>query len=194
MGDYEDHLRHIAEPAAPVERRKAVSGMIQGYEALWFAEALLEYAHYGDTDEDVQSGIALGYAEYIDQKVCGERSSPVTLYAHTEVAASTLLDALYNHVPDVGDRREYPMTVFRAVEETAAGMYAHYIEEARDDADLDAPPEPTVIEVDGDEQVAFDPDEAREAYAMMQMERAEAEAMRERERRRERHFDRHGHF
>lgn len=182
MGSYEANLRHIAEPQAPSEREKAVATTIEDYEALWLSEVLREFAHYADHDHEAQSGIAIGYASYIDQKVRSEGSSYVTLYAHTDVAAETLLDALYWDVPD-DDRRDYPMVLFRSLEGAFAEVFAHYVD---DPETPEAPPEP---EVDDDMGVVFDPDDARESIAMKQMAEKEAEREAELDRRREQAFD-----
>lgn len=178
MGAYQDNLRHVAEPQAPSERDKAVSTTIEDYEALWFTEALREFAHYGEHDPESQSGIAVAYASFIDQKVREEGRSHVTLYAHTKAAASTLMDALYYYIPDE-DRSGTPMVVVRSIEESTAEALAHYIE----DSELDAPPEPTA---DDELGVYFDEDEAKESHAMMEMEKAESEHLAEQERRAER--------
>lgn len=173
MGAYQDNLRHVAEPQAPSERDKAVSTTVEDFEALWFTDALREFAHYGDHDHESQSGIAVAYASFIDQKVREQGKSYVTLYAHTEVAAETLMDALYHDCPDdVDDRGDYPMVVFRALEESFAEAFAHYVDDEMAPA---TPPEPQVERIDGEQQVVFDADEARESYADMKMAEAESE-------------------
>lgn len=178
MGAYEDNLRHVAEPASPTERRKAVSVSIEDHTALWFTDVLREYAHYGDHEDDDQEGIAVAYASYIDTKVRDEGQSHVPLYAHTQLAAETLMDALYYHVPDdIEDRRDYPMVLFTEAEGSAAEAFSHYVD---DPEAPDAPEEsPQVAEIDGEETVVFDVEEARESYAMMEIERAESEALAE---------------
>lgn len=183
MGAYEDQLRHVAEPQSPSERTKAVSTTIEDHEALWFTEALREFAHYGDTEGD-QGGIAVGYASFIDQKVRDEGKSYVTLYAHTEEAASTLLDALYDYIPEPKKRDDTPMTIVRTLEGSFAEAFAHYV----DDPETPDAPEPQVAEIDGEETVVFDEREARESYADMKIAEAESEAIA----RQEREADRRG--
>lgn len=130
MGAYEETLRHIAEPQAPSDRETAVGATIHDYEALFFAEALREFAHYGESDHNDVPEIAVGYASHIDVKVRDEAEHYVTLYAHTRVAAETLLDALYHHIPESGKRGGYPMAVFRSLEESFAEVFAHYVDGA----------------------------------------------------------------
>jgi hypothetical protein len=182
MGAYEDNLRHVAEPASPSERDKAVSTTIEDHEALWFTEALREFAHYGDTDN---GEVAVAYASFIDKKVRDEGKSYVTLYAHTETAAETLMDALYHHIPEPGSRDDTPMTLVTTLEDAFAEAFAHYVD---DPETPDAPPEPQVTDIDGEETVVFDEDEARESYAIAEMEKAESEAVA----RQEREADRRG--
>lgn len=172
MTEYTDNLRHVAEPQAPSERKKAVSTMVEDHAALWFTEHLREFAHYGDHDDHQQAGIALAYAEFIDQKVRDEGRGHVRLYAHTELAAETLMDALYHHCPDVGDREDYPMATFRTLEEATAEAFAHFVD---DEEAPETPPEPHVERIDGEKQVVFDSDEAHESYADMKMAESEAE-------------------
>jgi hypothetical protein len=177
MSAYTDNLRHIAEPQAPSEREKAVSTTIEDHEALWVADILREFAHYADHDHDDQSGIAVGYASFIDKQVRDHGKSYVTLYAHTDVAAETLMDALYWDCPDdVDDRGNYPMVVFRSLEESFAEVFAHFVD---DEMAPESPPEPQVTDIDGEETVVFDEDEARNSYAMMEMEKAESEHLAE---------------
>jgi hypothetical protein len=172
MGEYEDQLRHVAEPAAPSEREKANAATIEDHVALWLTDHLRDFSHYGDTEGD-QGGIALAYASYIDQKVRDEGQSWVSLYVHTEQAAETLLDALYAAVPAMEDRADIPMIFVRDCEEAFAEVYAAFVE----DADVDGPGEPTITEIDGERTVVFDEEDARESYAMMQMHEAESEAL-----------------
>lgn len=139
MGAYENNLRHVAEPASPDERERAVSTTIRDYEALFLTEVLREFAHYGDHDDERQGGIAVAYAAYIDKQVRANARSYIDLYAHTDVAAETLLDALYEHCPPLDERDDYPMTLFRSMEDSFAVMLAHYIE----GSDLSEPPAPT---------------------------------------------------
>jgi hypothetical protein len=173
MGAYEANLRHVAEPQAPSERDKAIRTTIEDYEALWFTEALREFAHYGDHDPDAQSGVAVAYASFIDKKVRDEGKSHVTLYAHTETAASTLLDALF-HARDEGD---VPNTIAATLEYQFATVFAHY-------ADGD----PSTPEVTDELGVVFDVDDARDSIAEQQIADAESEAMR----RQEKEADRRG--
>lgn len=166
MGAYQENLRHVAEPAAPSERDKAVSTSVKDYAALWFTEPLREFAHYGDPDDERQSEIAVAYTSYIDAKVRDEGKQFVEIYAHTKLAADTLLDALYDHVPD--DRDQYPLTTFRYLEESFAETVAPYL----DHSELDNPGDPAVDEELG---VVFDVREARESYADMKIAEAESE-------------------
>lgn len=130
MGAYEENLRHLAEPGSPSEATEAVSISLEDYEALWFTEALREFEHYGDKREDEQDGIALGYASYIDKKVRDQGASHVDLFVHTELAGNTLMDALYDHIPETGKRDQYPIRVFRSLEDTIASMMGeNYITE-----------------------------------------------------------------
>lgn len=93
---YNENLRHVAEPAAPAERREAVSASMPDFEALWLAEALRDYAHYGDHPSSDHPDIANAYAEYIDRQVRENEHKHVALYAHTEEAADTLMGALFH--------------------------------------------------------------------------------------------------
>lgn len=126
MGAYQSNLEHIAEPQTPQQRADAESVTIQDYEALWFSDALRDFAHYGEHDHDDQSGIAVGLASFIDKKVRDEGVSHVTLYTHTDVAGETLLDALYHYRERTEDT---PMDVFRSLEDAFATLFAAYLTE-----------------------------------------------------------------
>jgi hypothetical protein len=92
MGAYEDSLQHIAEPASPSEREQTPSATLDDYVALWFTTPLREFAHY-EADAP-HSTIAVGLASYIDTKVRDEGTSNVAIYAHTDEAIETIIDAL----------------------------------------------------------------------------------------------------
>jgi hypothetical protein len=94
MGEYQDNLQHVAEPASPSERREARSTTIEDYEGLWFTQVLRGYAHYG-AESDERGDVALAYAEYIDGKVRDAGNGRVTLYSHTPVATAVLQEALW---------------------------------------------------------------------------------------------------
>jgi hypothetical protein len=128
MGAYEDNLRHLARPQKPSERREANAATIEDFQALWLADVFREYAHYADHNYEGQGEIAVAYASFIDQEVRDHGKSHVDLYAHTEMAAETVLDALYWHVPDYGKRRDYPMVVFRAIEGAGGELVGNFIE------------------------------------------------------------------
>jgi hypothetical protein len=175
MSAYEEQLRHVAEPAAPSERRKAVTATIEDYHALWLTDVLRDYAHYGDHDYDDEGAIAVAYASYIDAKVRDEGRSYVDLYAHTDVAVETLLNAILTTRADAGGDADFPITVYQAVENEFANAFI-------ETADGASPESPKVIELDGERTVVFDEDEARESYAEKEMFEAESEALREAER------------
>jgi hypothetical protein len=175
MSAYEDQLRHVAEPAAPSERRKAVTATIEDYQALWLTDVLREYSYYGDHDYDDEDDIATAYASYIDAKVRDEGRSYVDLYAHTDVAIETLLNAILTRRADAGGDADFPMTVYRAIENEFANAFIETEEGP-------SPESPKVIELDGERTVVFDEAEARESYAEQQQFEAESEALREAER------------
>lgn len=121
---YEDNLRHVVEPASPSERGQATGMTIEDYEALWLSDVLREHAHYNEHDHGDESGIAVAYASYIDQKVRAEGHSYVTLYAHTDAAIETLVNAILEyraeHSSDLP--RGLYSTVEREVSETFIEM------------------------------------------------------------------------
>lgn len=98
MGDYQENLRHIAEPGSPSEREEADKIVLEDYQALWFAGQLREYAHYGESKD--RGRIAAGAAEYIDKKVREQECSQVSLYAHTKKAMETYDKALTHAVSE----------------------------------------------------------------------------------------------
>lgn len=165
---YDDNLRHIAEPAAPSGRKQAVSATVPDYDALWLAEALREYAHYGDHPDERHREIAVSYVEFIDRKVRDQERRHVTLYAHTDVAADTLMGALFHAN---GEDRHV-----ESVSGDLAELYATH-------ADGDAP-EPNAVPEH--ETVEFSEGHAAEAIAIREMERAESEALAKQEQRAER--------
>jgi hypothetical protein len=175
MSAYEDQLRHVAEPAAPSERRKAVTATLADYQALWLTDVLREYSHYGDHDYNDEGAIAIAYASYIDAKVRDEGRSHVDLYAHTDVAVETLLNAILTHRADAGGDTDFPLTVYTAIENEFANAFIESEEGP-------SPEAPKVVEIDGERTVVFDEDEARESYAEKQLAEAESEALREQER------------
>jgi len=171
-GAYERNLRHVAEPAAPSEREKAISASIEDHEALWLSPILREHAHYGDHDHDDESGIAVAYASYIDQKVRGEGLSWVELYAHTEQAIETLVNAILQYRWDNFSDDDFPIRLYNRIEDEFASAFIRSEEEPNIGS-------PKVIEIDGEKTVAYDEDEAKRSYADMKMAEAEAERLRE---------------
>lgn len=172
---YDQNLRHVAEPAAPSGRDQAVSANMASFEALWLSEQLKEYAHYGDHPEDSHQGIAIAYVEFIDKKVRDEERNYVTLYAHTEAAADTLMGAMFNADPD--DKTDAVLK--EAVSSPLADIYVEH-------ADGDHP-EPRAVEEH--DTVEFEEGAAGEAIAEAEMARAESEALAKQERRAERAMD-----
>jgi hypothetical protein len=128
MEHYNQNLSHLAEPDTPQGCREANSIELEPWVALWFKEHLEEFGHYGytsdhspdrDEPEDLQE-IALGYAEHIGKQVFEREETTVSLYVHDMKAEHALADALYNHLPEHGEREEYPMTIFRRLEDKTA--------------------------------------------------------------------------
>lgn len=129
MSDYQDNLRYVAEPQTPSDRDKVVSTTVEDFEALWFSDGLREFAHYGDHDDEDQSGIAMAYASYIDNKVREQGQSHVTLYVHERLAAETLMEALDYYIPDLGSGEDYPTAVFLSLEASFSELLSYYVEE-----------------------------------------------------------------
>lgn len=171
MGAYEEHLRHVAEPQAPSEREKAVSTTLDDYEALWFTDHLRDYAYYADHDDGPNGGIAVAYASYIDQTVRKQAENHVTLYVHTRPAAETLVEAVEYAASDV-DFDAFPTVLYLSVSNAVHAVLGQF------DDDYE-PPE--VIELGGEETVAFDEIEAVDSYAEMRLAEAENEAMQQME-------------
>jgi hypothetical protein len=167
---YEDNLRHVAEPQAPSEREKAPSSSLQDYEALWLADVLREHAHYGDHNHDTEPDIAVAYASFIDQKIRAEGKKHVNLYAHTDVAVETLVSAILQYRANNADDESFPMALYTGIERQFADAFI----ERADGADHG---EPMVIEIDGEDTVVYDEQEAKESYAEMVMAEAESQAM-----------------
>jgi len=187
MEEYQSQLRHVAEPAAPSGRDQAVSANISSFEALWLSEQLKEYAHYGDHPEDSHAGIAIAYVEFIDKKVRDEERNYVTLYAHTEAAADTLMGAMFNaehggHQSMDGDashRRPDDKTDAVLKEAVSSPLADIYVEHADGE-----PARPRAVEEH--DTVEFEEGAAGEAIAEAEMARAESEALAKQERRAER--------
>lgn len=165
---YEDNLRHLAEPATPTGREQAVSTTLASFEALWLAEWLDEYAYYGDHPDAAHESIAKAYAVYIERQVYERRNSYVTLYAHTELAAETLIGTLFN----VDSEDDVDVALFDLVSGHIADLYVAHQEDA-------APEEPTAVE--DLEQVEFSEGAAMEAENDRQIHEAESEWEREQE-------------
>lgn len=163
---YEDNLRHVAEPAAPSGRKKAVSATVPDYDALWLAEALREYAHYGDHPEANHRDIAVAYVEFIDKKVRDQERRHVTVYAHTDEAADTLMGALF-HADESAESH---------VERLSTSLAELYVAHAEGQT----PGEPSAV--DEHDTVEFEDGNAGEAVAIAEMERAESEALAKKER------------
>lgn len=161
---YNENLRHVAEPAAPAERREAVSASVSDFEALWLAEALRDYAHYGDHPAENHASIARAYAEYIDRQVRENERKHVTLYAHTDDAADTLMGALFH------DGAE--QTLVERVSPKLADLYVAH-------AEGETPGEPHAVDGVRGGTVEFEDGAAEEAEAMRQMEEAESKAIAE---------------
>lgn len=115
MGEYEDNLHHVAEPASPSERRGACSTTIEDWEGLWFTDVLRGYAHYGETATDERVDIALAYAEFIDNKVRKAKNDRVTLYVHTDTARATLSEAIA-YAPNDGCESALILNLQQAIE------------------------------------------------------------------------------
>ena len=88
------YLKHMREPAKPSERGEASSFQVDDFEALYLRRALREYAHYDHERGSDRAGIASAYVEYIDEKVRDNGNNIVHVYAHTEEAYQTLVDAI----------------------------------------------------------------------------------------------------
>lgn len=166
--NYEDNLRHLAEPAAPNERRMAVSTTMPDFEALWLSEALREYAHYGDHPDESHQDIAIAYVEYIERQVRENERKHVSLYAHTDEAADTLMGAMFHETTEDD--------LVSRISPKLADLYVEHAEGT-------APSEPA--EVEEFETVEFGEGNAGEAIAIAEMERAESEALQELEERAE---------
>jgi len=115
-------LEHVAEPQTPDGRDDATHTTLSDYQALWFAEALTEYAYYGDHEEPVQADIAEGYAEFIDKKVRDEGRKSVNLYTHTDLAIETLMDALIEYCDKI-DTEQYSRGVGEELEELFGDLW-----------------------------------------------------------------------
>lgn len=113
-------LNHIAEPADPTDRDADV--VLEDYVALWFSNALMEFAHYGDHDSPEQHDIARGYVEHIETAIRRNGDPQVYLYAHTSLAEHTLIDALlyYRHT----SHQWYPVAVDGYVEDELCDLFA----------------------------------------------------------------------
>lgn len=172
---YNENLRHVAEPASPNERREAVSTSITDFEALWLAEALRDYAHYGEHPQESHVGIAVAYAEYIDRQVRENGLRHISLYAHTDEAAETLMGALFHD----GTHTD----LVSRVSPKLADLYIAHVE--------DHTPEPHAVAGVAGGTVEFEDgaaEAAKEAEAMRQIEEAESEALAKAERRAEKNL------
>jgi hypothetical protein len=115
-------LKHVAEPQTPDERDESDHTTLSDFQALWFVEALREYANYGDHDKDVQADIATAYVEFINKKIRDEGRRSVNLYAHTDVAVETLLDALLEYKEKVSVD-DYARSVCQEVEDCVGELW-----------------------------------------------------------------------
>jgi hypothetical protein len=167
---YENQLRHVAEPQAPSERQKAPSASLRDYEGLWVADVLREHAHYGDHDHDDESEIAVAYASFIDQKIRDEGKKHVDLYAHTNAAVETLLNAIISYRAENGTSADFPTVLYDGIERQFADTFIAS-EDGEDHGD------PEVVEIDGEDTVVYDEQEAKESYAEMALAEAESQAM-----------------
>lgn len=153
MDHYDDNLRHMAEPATPHERERAVSTAIPDYEALYITDALYEWAGYMAPDDEAAS-IALGYAQYINHRVRKQGNETVTLYAHTERAAEVLTSALEEWAYECADQDNHPTITTNVLDALVGDLWAHHnaeevnadageevMESAPDDIMLDSPAE-----------------------------------------------------
>lgn len=167
---YNQNLRHVAEPAAPTERRRAVSASVSDYEALWLAESLRDYAHYGDHPDDSHDDIAMAYVEYIDRQVRENEKTHVTLYAHTDEAADTLMGALF-----------HSSTEQDLVERVSPKLAELYIAHAEDET-----PEPHAVEDVAGGTVEFEHGAASKAENARAVAAMESEHLEKQEQRAER--------
>ena len=161
---YNENLRHVAEPAAPTERREAVSATVSDFEALWLAEALRDYAHYGDHPAESHATIARAYAEYIDRQVRDNERKHVSLYAHTDEAADTLMGAIFH------DGAEQDLV--QRISPKLADLYIAH-------AEGDTPGEPHAVDGVRGGTVEFSEGAAEEAEAIRQIEEGESKAIAE---------------
>lgn len=121
METYQSVLSHLAEPQKPNERDSATHTTLSDVQALWFQEPLREFAHYGDGSE-TQRSIAEGYVEWIDNVVRERGEKSVNLYAHTDAAIETLLDALIEYAEKT-DERKYGRPIGKEVEDCVGELW-----------------------------------------------------------------------
>lgn len=115
-------LNHVAEPQTIDGRDDATHTTLSDYQALWFAEALIEYANYGDHKKAVQADIAKGYVEFINKKIRDEGRRNVNLYTHTDLAIETLMDALIEYSDKI-DTGQYSRGVGEELEELFGDLW-----------------------------------------------------------------------
>lgn len=147
VDNYGTNLRHMAEPASPSERERAVSVSLEDYEALYLATMLREWSQYHAEGEDVTS-IAMGYVEYINAQVRENGEHTVHLYAHTEIASEVVTNGMYEY--HEAYRGQVPMDMFHSIEETIMELWGQqHAEMVNKDAGrrvYEMPPEDVEIE------------------------------------------------
>lgn len=117
---YSDNLRHMAEPATPDERDRAVSVSLEDYQALYLATMLREWAHYHAPGEK-QASIARGYVEYINHQVRERGQKTIEIYAHTPLAAEVVIDGMYDY--HEAYRQSVASDVFSTLEEVIIDLW-----------------------------------------------------------------------
>jgi hypothetical protein len=90
---YAANLEHMAEPANPKDRSRAVHTTLEDYQAIYLTQILREYAAY-NADTDETHDIAMGYIEYIDDVIRNRGENGLNIYTHTDMAAVVLNDAV----------------------------------------------------------------------------------------------------
>lgn len=105
LNHYREVLEHIVRPEEPAERQNARRVTLQDYEAIYMAEACIEYAAYG-ADTATEEKIALGYHQHIHRVVGDERLGRVNLYAHTDDAVNVLGYVIDEYADDVDELQE----------------------------------------------------------------------------------------
>lgn len=164
--NYNENLRHMAEPATPDERERAVSISLEDYQALYLASMLREWAAYHAPDDE-QASIAKGYVEFIDKQVRDQDEYVANLYAHTRLASEVITDAIYDY--HHAYREQVPSDVFKTLEETIIDLWAgQHAEQVNKDAgreEYDLPPEQVEVVVEDGREVVTETVERTEADA-----------------------------